>query len=98
MLKLNAHVLHVSRYDFKDDSGKNIKGCTVHVLDGSIDNTDDARGTKPMKLQGAFDAFRDFEALPGDYELDCTLGSGSKPKIQGAKLREPKQSVPVKIA
>lgn len=50
-------VLSVGRYDFNDDSGKNIKGTTVWYYDANGVNEVDKVGCQPTKASLPIEAF-----------------------------------------
>jgi hypothetical protein len=65
-------VLSAKRYNFKNDEGEQVAGCTVQYLDleGGISNEPNRRGFEPLTISSTVEAFDQFSALPGFYALD----------------------------
>ena len=82
-------VLSASTYDFKDDSGKALKGTTLHyVLASDLSPHEDPdpdrnfKGYRPVKATLPLDAYQKLDVVPGIYNLVLTIEAGSDGKIK----------------
>lgn len=71
-------VVGLQHYDFKDVSGKEIKGNSLYFLDESKDNS--YKGYKVGKMSIPDSFLGSFSVFPGLYDLDFSVkvGAGSK--------------------
>lgn len=65
-------VLAAKRYNFKNDQGELVTGSTVQYLDleGGASNEPNRRGFEPLTITSTLEAFDQFSALPGFYDLE----------------------------
>jgi len=71
-------LLSARRYQFEDDKGKSVEGCTLTYLTGDVDATGDRRGAAPLSINGPADLFGSLSALPGVYDVDFKQRPGPK--------------------
>lgn len=71
-------VVGLQSFNFKDDSGRVIKGNTIYFLDKS--NSESYRGLKVGKISVSDGLLKGFTVLPGFYDLDFSVrvGAGGK--------------------
>lgn len=74
------HVLHVSRYDFKDDSGRTVRGAKVTYL-GESQNDEKSRGNPVIKINGPYELFEKFHKVPSTYEMDFAQKQSSNGQV-----------------
>lgn len=68
-------VIGLQSFDFKDDNGRTIKGNIIYFLDKS--NSESYRGLKTGKIRIPDGLVKEFNVLPGLYNLDFSVGIGS---------------------
>jgi hypothetical protein len=71
-------VVGLQSFNFKDDSGRTIKGNNIYFLDKS--DREDYRGLKTGKISVSDNLLKAFTVLPGFYDLDFSVrvGAGGK--------------------
>lgn len=71
-------VVGLQSFNFKDDSGRTIKGNTIYFLDKS--DSEGYRGLKTGKISIPDGLLKAFNVLPGFYDLDFSVrvGAGGK--------------------
>jgi hypothetical protein len=77
-------VLSARRYSFRDDTGKQVDGVTIHYLTGDVENEPDRRGMEPLTITGPLDLFPTLQTVPGVYEMDFRQRPGprGRPTLQ----------------
>ena len=68
-------VIGLQQFNFKDDSGRSIKGNTIYYMDKS--NSDSYRGLKIGKIPIPDSIVKEFNVLPGLYDLELSVRAGS---------------------
>jgi len=74
-------IMGASRYDFKDESGRTVKGCKIAILDTSEDSADNVHGVMPKYITAPIEAFENFEKAPAFYDVDFTVKLGNKKPV-----------------
>lgn len=86
-------ILHARPYDFKDDSGRQVKGCTVSYLQEEADEGQGGRGHAPLQISATEEVWFQLTALPGRYLMDFRQrpGKNNRPitMLTGVTLCEP---------
>ncbi len=82
-------VLTARRYDFKDESGRRIEGCTLTYVTGDVENQPDYRGRAVMSIPAPTDIWHELQALPGVYAVDFKQRPGPKgrPTLQAVGVQ-----------
>lgn len=68
-------VVGLQSFDFKDENGRTIKGNTIYFLDKS--KSESYRGLKTGKISIPDGLVKEFNVLPGLYNLDFSVRIGS---------------------
>ena len=71
-------VIGLQSFNFKDENGREIKGNTIYYMDKS--NSESYRGLKVGKIPIPDDLVKEFNVLPGLYDLEFSVrvGAGGK--------------------
>lgn len=72
-------VVGLQSYDFKDASGKQVKGSSVYFLDKSTDNG--YKGYKVGKMAITEGFVSSFSTFPGLYDLEFSVKVGAGGKV-----------------
>ncbi len=85
---MNFLVLNVRPYSFEADDGRQITGASVTYVDleaGAVGapSTDGELGLAPLTISAPERVVRDFDTVPGLYQLHFThrRGKGGKPQL-----------------
>lgn len=82
-LQAELDVVCVTRYDIPNDDGRpNTRGTKIHYL-GDVLQERDAKGRQIMSINGPYELYDKFQALPGKFKV--SLGqkmSGKKPILR----------------
>lgn len=68
-------VIGLQSFNFKDDNGRTVKGNLIYFIDKS--SSESYRGLKTGKIRIPDDLVKEFNVLPGLYELDFSVRIGS---------------------
>ena len=82
-------VLGARRYDFKDDSGRRVEGCTLIYLTGDEERSENRKGAFPLTIQAAPEFWYQLSEVPGYYAIDFRQrpGPGGKPQLQATHVK-----------
>jgi hypothetical protein len=73
-------LLSARRYDFKDDTGKQVDGVTLTYITENVETDGDTRGCQPMSVTGTTALWSNLGEVPGVYDLDFKQRPGPKGK------------------
>lgn len=77
-MDLDVMVTLVTKYDFKDDYGQEVKGCKIYYESKEQVNTDKKKGIEFFIMSAPVGAFEHFNVVPGRYAIHCDVTMGAK--------------------
>lgn len=86
-MKIQADYFYVgaSKYDFKSDSGEQMRGCKVHLVPLETASGDSKTGFEPVSINAAYEFFDECYKLSGmqthTFEINVEVTA------KGAKMR-----------
>ena len=87
-------ILGVRRYGFRNDRGELVEGIKMTYLD-TPEQGDNAKGYTPLTITAPIELWRDFEVVPGFYDVDFRQRPDSRGKpvlvLDSVKFKKPVQ-------
>ena len=82
-------LLHVRRYNFRDNEGRTVEGVNLTYLTGDVETMGDRRACAPLTVSAPVEIFGQLGAVPGVYGFDFKQrpGKNVRPTLQVVGLQ-----------